>query len=223
MRLDKNKAIKLRHAGKSYREIEKKLGVPKSTLANWFKKENWSKLIKKQLSFAARKNASKRMAVMSKKKKQERKKLYQTIRRLAQRRFGKLKQEKLFISGLLIYWGEGDNKLENGIIRVTNTDPIMLKLFYLFLKKYFPEIFPKTKAYLILYPDLIEKKCIKFWSKKIGLKQNRFIRSQYIHGHHPTKRLTHGICTLVITNRAYKEKIIIWLELFKNEVLKMRV
>jgi hypothetical protein len=163
------------------------------------------------------------MKIMSQKKKRERKKFYQSIKQVAQKQFKKFSQEKLFLGGLLIYWGEGDNKLKNGIIRVTNTDPIMLKLFYFFLKKYFPEIFPKIKAYLILYSDLVEQKCVKFWSKKIGLKQIYFTRSQYIQGHHPTKRLNYGICTLVITNRAYKEKIIIWLELLRKKILKMRV
>jgi hypothetical protein len=223
MRTDKNKATKLRKSGKSYGEIEKQLGVPKSTLTSWFRKENWSKSIKKRLSFIAIKNASKRMKIMSQKKKRERTKLYQSTKQLAQKQFRKISQEKLFLCGLVIYWGEGDSKLENGVIRVTNTDPVMLKLFHTFLKKYFPEISHKTKAYLILYPDLVDEKCKKFWSKKIGIKQNRFIKSQYIQGRHPTKRLDYGVCTITITSRAYKEKIIVWLELFRKEILKMRV
>lgn len=223
MRQDKNQAIKLRKSGKSYGNIEKILGISKSTLSNWFQKENWSEEIKKRLSIVARKESSQRMKIMSQKKSRERQRVYLAMRQLAEKQFKKNSQENLFIWGLLIYWGEGDSKLENGIIRASNTDPIMLRLFYLFLKKYFPEIFYKTKAYLILYSDLVNEKCIDFWSKKIGLKKDYFIKSQYIQGHRPTKRLNYGICTLVITNRAYKEKILTWLKLFKREVLRLRV
>ena len=41
MRKDKKKAISLRLSGKSYNEISTKLGVPKSTLSSWFRREKW--------------------------------------------------------------------------------------------------------------------------------------------------------------------------------------
>ena len=37
MRLDKQTAFKLRLQGKSYNEISKALGIPKSTLSDWFR------------------------------------------------------------------------------------------------------------------------------------------------------------------------------------------
>ena len=223
MRNDKDAAIALRKDGKSYREICKILKIPKSTLNGWLSGIKWSQEIKKRLSEIALENARVRMKEMARQAGNDRLKLYQQKRIIAGQKFKKFKQEKLFISGLMIYWGEGDSNLKNGAIRVANTDPLMLRLFHVFLKKYLSEISDKAKAYLVLYPDLNDDVCRKFWSEQIGVPLEKFIKSQYIKGRHPTKRLSYGICTIIITSRAYKEMINAWIELIKKDIQLMRV
>ncbi len=223
MRGDKVKAMQLRKRGGSYRDIEDKLGVPKSTLASWFHHTSWSRSIKERLSEKARRHASLRMRKMALHKNEERRILYGEKKHEAEAQYRTFHKDSFFMAGLMIYWGEGDNKLENGVIRVANSDPIMLRFFYLFLKKYLPEICQKTKAYLILYSDLNERTCLRFWSERIGLPLDRFFKSHYITGRHPTKRLGHGICTVTITSRAYKEKINAWLTMTKEQIARMRV
>lgn len=223
MRQDKIKAIKLRRRGKSYREIEKILGIPRSTLAGWFQKIQWSRKIKERLSLITRRQASQRMRTLVEKINQKRQKLYHATRRAAENQFKELKGDPLFIAGLMIYWGEGDRKLENGAIRVSNTDPALLKFFYFFIKKYLHEISHNIRAYLVLYPDLDEEECKKYWSKNIEIPMERFMKSTYIHGRHLTKRLAYGICTITISSRAYKEKIHAWLNLMRSETVNMRV
>ena len=222
MRQDKIKAINLRKAGKSYRDIEAALNIPKSTLTGWFQKTEWSRKIKKELSLVARQKSSRRMKALLGRIKETRQKEYALSRKNAHQEFAKLKKELIFIAGLMIYWGEGDKNLVNGRIRVSNTDPVMIKLFNIFIQKYLREIFYKTKAYLVLYPDLNEEECKKFWSANTGISVEKFIKSTFISGQHPTKRLGHGICTIIITSRVFKEKINTWLNLIRNEVIKMR-
>jgi len=217
MRQDKSAAIKLRKQGKSYQEIALALNVPKSTLSNWFSGTSWSGKTKDYLSKLARDNASKRMTVISHKKRAELQTAYQKQRIIAKQQFKKFVKERLLIAGLMIYWGEGDSKLENGIIRVANSDPLMIRLFYRFLKKYLPEVQAKAKIYLVLYKDLDEKSCQSTWSKKVGLPLERFIKSSFIKGRHPSRRLSYGIGTLTISSRLYKEQIITWVDLIKNE------
>jgi transposase-like protein len=43
------KAKELRKKGKSYSEISKQMGVPKSTLSYWFSDKNWSRDVKGRL------------------------------------------------------------------------------------------------------------------------------------------------------------------------------
>lgn len=223
MRTDKNNAIILRKSGKSYQKISKVLGIPKSTLTYWFKNVKWSKELKKQLVLKANIEARKRMIKISHQAKVEREKLYKNCRRIAKDKYRTYSKDSLFVGGLMTYWGEGDNKLKNGIIRVTNTDPAILKLFRLFIKKYLPSIYLKLRAYLILYPDLNDETCLKYWSKKVSIPLDKFFKSQYILGKHPTKRLLNGVCTVTITSRANKEIILSWINLKRKEINKMRV
>lgn len=217
MRKDKKIAIQLRQKGKSYQEITASMGVPKSTLSNWFSGMPWSEKTKKYLSELARANAKKRMKIISHRRRNALKKDYHEKQIIAKKQFTEFAKERLFIAGLMVYWGEGDSKLANGAIRVANSDPLMIKLFYKFLKTYLPEISKKARIYLVLYPDLNDEECKKYWSKKVGMPLNRFINSSFITGRSSNKRLIHGIGTLSISSRSYKEKIIIWLNLIKQE------
>lgn len=217
MRQDKQVAIELRKTGKSYREISNILNVSKSTLSNWFQKETWSKKVKKHLSNLAKKNASIRMTDMSNIRRESLQASYCQQRSIAKKQFEKFKQDRLFIAGLAIYWGEGDNKLEDGVIRVANTDPIMIRLFYAFLKKYLPEISDKAKIYLVLYPDLDDVSCQLYWSRKVGLPRKRFIKSSVIVGKSKKLKIRHGIGTITISSRLYKENIITWIDLLKKD------
>jgi len=164
MRQDKEKAFLLRRQGKSYREIQKDLGMSRSTVSLWFKDIGWSKKIKKNLVKKHDMALVEKMKKMTERAGEKRLQLYKNKREEAVRLYEQFSRDQLFTSGLMVYWGEGDSKLENGKIRVANSNPLMIKLFYLFLKKYLPEIAIKSKIYLILYPDLNDDVCKRYWS-----------------------------------------------------------
>ncbi len=217
MRQDKQLAINLRKQGKSYNEIASILNISKSTLSNWFQKTKWSQEVKKNLSALARKKASIRMTSISNVRRKSLQANYRQQRSIARKQFEKFKHDRLFIAGLAIYWGEGDNRLDGGVIRVANTDPVMIRLFYDFLKKYLPEISDKAKIYLVLYPDLNDSNCQRYWSAKVGVPLKRFIKSSVIVGKSKKRRISHGIGTITISSRLFKESIITWIDLLKKE------
>lgn len=216
MRKDKEKAVALRRLGKSYKYIESSLGVPKSTLHDWFSQKTWSKKIKQELQKHnrewSRKNLRKVAMARSRGLKQE----YLVIRKQAVDDFEKYKHDPLFTAGLCLYWGEG-YKNKKGDIRITNTDPGLLNVYKTFLERFFPEDFKKIKIHLLLYPDLDEKTCIGYWSKKLGISKGMFIRSTYIQGKHATRRLPHGIVMLYFCSRSKKEKLLQWIECMAKE------
>ena len=108
-------------------------------------------------------------------------------------------------------------------MRVTNSNSLLVKNFYLFIKKFLPQVFQKTKMYLVLYPDLNDCKCKEHWSKMVGVPLDRFYKSQYIKGRSAKRILLFGVGTLIVSSRAYKEMIIHWLELRKKEISLVRV
>ena len=217
MRNDKHIAIKLRKQGKSYSKISKELDIPKSTLSDWFSSMDWSKPIKAELTKKANYIARKRLRLYNKKRKIFWEAWREKARQQARDSFSKLKSNPLFIAGLMLYWAEGDNKPENSF-RLSNTDPRMIKLYVKFLIESLDISIENIRLGLILYPDLVENKCVEFWSKNTGVHKSQFYKTQFIQGRHPTKRLSNGICMVICGNRQLKEKVLLWIDLLSKNL-----
>ncbi len=212
----KREIFKLRVLGKSYREIAGTLGVSRSTVSYWLADNKESQKIRAQLVRLSNSKDSARV-----------KKLKATLaikwgtwadaaRQEAAKRFNKLLDDPLFVAGIMIYWGEGDSKIENPL-RMGNTDPRMIGIFVKFLRVLMDIPVNKIRLGLILYPDLSDKECIEFWQTATGLPSENFIKSHYIKGLHPTKRLSHGICTVTVNSKQQKIKMLEWIDLFAKK------
>ena len=218
MRNDKHLAIKLRKQGKSYNKISKELDISKSTLSDWFSNIQWSQKIKKELIRKANYIAKKRLRLICKARREYWEKWREEFRKEAHKEFSSLITNPLFITGINLYWAEGDGKLKNGRVELVNTDPRMMALFVKFLRRVTK--IPKNKifAWMTLYPDLSENKCKLFWSKSIGISPTRFQKTQFIRGRHPTKKVEYGMCAVQVNSRGLKEKIFTWIELLSRKL-----
>ena len=217
MRSDKHLALKLRRQGKSYNKISKEFNIPKSTLSDWFSQLGWSKDIKNELTRRANYIAIKRLRLFNKKRREIWEQWREKAREQARRDFPLLKNNPLFIAGLIIYWGEGDSKIKNPF-RLSNTDPRMIALYTKFLNKSLNIPKENLRSTIILYPDLSEEKCMNFWATTIGIPKSQFYKTQFIKGKHPTKRLSNGICMITCGNRQIKEKILVWIDLLSKSL-----
>jgi len=217
MRNDKSEAFVLRKKGLSYSAISNRLVVPKSTISYWFKDIDWSKDIKKQLSDKAKIISTERLKRLIVLRKIKYDKLYQLAQREAEIYFLKNKNNLLFITGIMLYWGEGDKNFKNGAIRITNTDPTMIKIFKQFLLDIFNYEETKIRAWLLLYPDLNIKECLKYWNANTDIPLINFTKSTIIGRRHKTHRLPYGVCTISITNKYLKKKILTWIDLYKQD------
>lgn len=213
-------ALQLRKEGLSYGEIHRRLGIPKSTLCEWFKRQKWSQKVKQQLIEKAKSGSLKQIPILAKINKKRFERVRENARIEAAGEFKRLKSNPLFISGLMLYWGEGDSKAENGQVRLINTDVDMMKFFRHFLMKICKVPSTRLKVSLYLYPDLSEAKCKIFWSNSLSTPTDQFYKTQFIKGRHPSKRLQHGICGISVQSRCLKEKILKWLQLYKVELIK---
>ncbi len=218
MRSDKNKATELRKSGKSYQQIEKKLSIPRSTLSAWFGGALWSKKIQSELESIARVAHTARIENLNKIRGEHLQKLYLKARDEAVEDFSLLKYHPLFIAGIMLYWGEGD-KASPHRISLTNADPDMMKIFVAFINEFCKIDEKRVKAWLLLYPDLDEAICKKYWVTQAGLENIDFNKSIVIQGRHTTKRLGHGVCTVVLSSRYFKEKMLIWIKLFPGVLI----
>lgn len=216
MRIDKERAFKLRREGKSYKEIRVILGVPLSTLSEWFANEEWSKLIAVNLTAKKALQSKIRITDLSRARGAKLRALYEEARMSAEREYMILKEDPLFIAGIVAYWGEGD-KVSTDRVRLSNTDPKMVLLFKRFLTFLCNVPEEKITCWLLLYPDLDNETCKKYWSEATGIPLANFRKSMVIQGRHKTKRLSYGVCSVVVSSRYLKEKMLLWLRLISEE------
>lgn len=217
MRKDYTKAEQLRRAGKSYKEIRKKLGIPIATLSDWFKNAPWSIEVKNKLAGEESLSNPNKLQLMVAATKKKFARLHEEYRAEAINEFVDIKNNPLFLAGVMLYWGEGDKNVRNGTIALSNSEPGMIRTFYVFLVNALKIPKERIAFHLILYPDLIDPVQKNFWSQATGIPLSQFRKSVFIKGRHPTRRLSYGVGLIRVGSRQHKEKIIKWIELYKNE------
>lgn len=128
--------------------------------------------------------------------------------------FESLKDNPLFIVGIMLYWAESDNNLSTANTRLSNTDPRMIKMFINFAEQICKVSRENIRIALIIYPDIIESDCKKFWSKFLHIPLNQFYKTQVIQGKLRNKKIEQGICMVHIGNTSLKIRIHTWINLY---------
>ncbi|MEI6238433.1 MAG: helix-turn-helix domain-containing protein [bacterium] len=205
---DKQKAIKLRLKGKSYSEIRKELVVSKSSLSEWLRNFPLSKNRFLELSREERRVESYR-ATMHRKRKIKLENAYSKAKDI----IGNLNNREVFISGIFLYWGEGDKN--DSTVSVSNTDPNIMKFFVKWLENLGVKK-EDMKIVLHLYSDMNENKEKEFWSKtlKIGVenfrktytKETKLSNITYKNG------FGHGTCMIRVYDKELKSLILMCLK-----------
>ncbi len=216
MRKDKNIAFELRKQGKSYREIQKEIGVSRSTLCDWFKNVAWSKHNKNININRNIKLSTERLEKLNTARTANLVHYYEEALLEAGDLYHRFRQEPLFTAGLMIYAGEGD-KLNKGLIRMANADPSIHKVFLHFSEKYLGFKRENLKFSLLCYPDHDVDAVKMFWVNTLGIFASNFHKIIVIQGRHPTKRLQYGVLSSIIASTVKKKVILKWIELFCSD------
>lgn len=175
----KSRAISLRKRGLSLKYIEKKLGIPRSTLSGWFKNIKLSKKQKKKL-FNDWKNGLVRA--------REKAVLWHKNGRNERRERIK-KEVEIFFNGLhidnkvgellmaMFYLAEG-GKTENSFM-VANSNPQILKSIIILYRKLYKLDESKFSCVLHLRKDQNENKLKLFWSTLLKIPECKFTKTQF--------------------------------------------
>lgn len=221
MRKDKEIAIQMRRHGKSYNEIITALRVPKSTLSGWMSKIDWSRELKQKLRQSAQDVHTIRLKELNKTRGANLARAYEEACTEARTEFEILKYNLLFIAGIMLYWGEGD-KLTKYSTTISNTDPYLIRLYVFFLENVCRIPKEKIKAHVLIYPDLDEKACCLYWASQSHIDLSRFTKCTVIQGRHKVRRLTHGVCMVIVSSTYFKVKVLEWLKLLPDELMNQR-
>ncbi|MDP2741458.1 MAG: hypothetical protein Q8O66_02110 [bacterium] len=173
MNKNKNLAIKLRKRGKSYNQIVKILGTPKSTLSLWLRDIKMSPDVRKKFWNDVKERQVKNITEFNKKLAEKARKRAQEIQENAAKTIGFLSKKDLLLIGTALYWGEGFKKTR-WVLAFSNSDPLMIKIIMRFFRETcnIPE--EKMKATVQTHPNVTPKKAVDYWSKITGIPKNQF-------------------------------------------------
>ena len=211
MKLVREKALKMRLKGFSYNEINRALGVPKSTQNGWFRH-----LVLSDAAVTRLKERTLQGTINAFVKRNKLQTHHAKIRARKAQAFGRkeipfLTKKDLKIVGATLYWAEGYKRLRirDGKERVShpialvNSDPEMIRVFIRFLREVMEVDFEKITASMRLYPHINEEAAHKYWVKITGLPRQQFRKSTYLissasKGVRPYNRLPWGTLSIQV-------------------------
>ncbi len=206
----KSTAIALRKKGKSIREIETALGIPRSTLSGWLRSVQLSKTKKNLLDKKHREaliKARRSAIVWHNKQKVERMEFAKTS---ALETISTIESSKeiLELCLALLYLGEGSKK--NFTTSMGNSDPLILKFFLKILRSVFKVELSKISLYLHLRADQDSEKMKRYWSQELGMPLDRFRKTSIDKRTIKTPTYEHykGVCVVDCGNVAIQRKLV---------------
>jgi hypothetical protein len=115
----------------------------------------------------------------------------------------------LFGLGCGLYWGEG-NKKNRTCVRLGNTDPMLVKIFILYLNERYAIDEQKLHYGLQIFSDMDPNKAKAFWVSYLNANPKNFqktivtpSRAQGTYG----KKCEHGVLTVYFNNRKLRDTI----------------
>jgi len=214
-------AIAFRKRGFTYTEIAKICAVSRGTVSTWLKSLPFSEEITKQNKARAAIDNKRRMISINKARTTERNKQYAEVVRVAEIEYQNYRSSQLFVAGLMLYVGEGDNTHPR-LIRLANSRPELHLIFVRFLVTYLGVDKQSIRFWLLLYPDLDEVRCMKHWSKKTGISVAQFYKNQVIQGRGQKRTLHFGVGNTIIGSTHLKKKLNCWIKLALDELQKKK-
>lgn len=216
-KLEKEQALNLRKRGFTYQEIAKYTNVSVSTISLWLKNEAWSHKITEDNQKRAARDNRKRISLLNTARGNQYKKLYAEAERSAITEFKHYKTNPLFIAGLMLYVGEGDNG-DSRLIRLANTKMDIHRIFIAFLEAFLGVPREKIRFWVLLYPDLDPQKCSRAWADALKLPLSQFHKYQVIQGKSTKRVLQYGVGNTIIGSAVMKKKLMKWIELALAEL-----
>ncbi|MFQ5661877.1 MAG: hypothetical protein ACE5F2_01335 [Candidatus Paceibacteria bacterium] len=227
----REKAFLLRKKGRSYNEINRLLGVPKSTLSDWFSGMVLSEEAQKRIQSRVHRGLLNGLIKRNKMQTHMARQRAAKTQKEASAEIGKLTKRELLLIGTALYWGEGYKKLvvRNGIERTwhtvsfVNSDENMIRIFIEFANKVLGIPNKDIKATMRLYNHINEKDALRYWMRTSGLPKGVFRKATYLASvaskrKRSYNRLQYGTLQIEIAQTDKFHRIMGWIEGMKKQI-----
>lgn len=206
---EKTQAVNLRKSGKSYSEIRKTIKVSKATLSLWLRDIKLSPEQEQRIYIDLRQKNAYRMA---KSNQDKRIKVTEEILKSAKKDIPQVLDNPLFLSGLMLYWAEGDKSEVQERVKFTNSDPRMIKLMMRWFREICKVPEEKFRAGVYIHSLHAREDIEKYWSKVTNIPTSQFFKTQIKSTtlKHRRNRLYEGTFAITISDRNFFRKIKGW-------------
>lgn len=229
MRRDKENALKLRLQGRSYNEIGRLLGVPKSTLSGWFTGLQLSDKAQKRIQDRVYRGTLRGLIKRNKNQTHLAIQRMRNIRAVAEKEIKKIGLSDLKLIGIALYWAEGYKRaaVRNGreltchAVALANSDPKLILLFIRFLKEVCHVPDEEINAEIRIYEHLNESELLNFWQRTTKIPRANFGKVYYgisrsSIGKRPFNRLPYGTISVRVNSTNLFHKIMGWIQGLSN-------
>lgn len=128
------------------------------------------------------------------------------------------REQLLYGLAMGLFWGEGTKAISSSV-RLTNTDPAMIKLFRSFLLEICQVDLNKIRYSIVTFNDSIPAAASAYWAQELGISEGKFGTIVTIppqgKGSYKKKSL-YGVCSITVSNIKLKQWIMQQLEEIKK-------
>ncbi len=214
----KQKSIKLRQKGYSIKEIAAILSVSKGSVSTWVRdviltkdqklnlkyKTHSPEVINKRRNSRLRNELFKRQFIINK----------------ASEDIGKIDKDMLKMIGISLYWGEGGKT--NGIARISNSDPSVIKVAMRFFREICKVDENRFRAHIHIHSKEVIKEAEKYWSNIIGIPITQFYKTYSIKSKSSKNihnKLQYGTVDVGVCDTKLLLTILGWIEGVKKQLI----
>lgn len=225
MRTDRAQATKLRLSGRSYTEIQRRLGIPKSTLAGWFGSLRLPPIAAARIRERTHRKSAKGLVAHNRRQTVLAQARALDARQDAARVVTALSRRELLLVATALYWAEGhkrpvrrgDREVTYHPVSLTNADPLLIRLFLRFLREYCAVPVAKLKASLRIFPHQSASRLQRYWQQQTGIPARNFHRiytgvSISSRRLRPFSRLPYGVLQIRVSDTALFHRIMGYIE-----------
>jgi len=208
----KLKAQALRKQGLSVKEIQKRLKVSRSSVSLWVRDIRLTKKQLEKLYLNKRTGALKGSIVAAMNKIRIREELTKKLIEKGEKEVGKIFQRDKFITGIALYFAEGEKSSEH--ISFSNSDPRAIEFMVGWFRKFCKVPEEKFRCSLYIHDNLNENTAKKFWSKLTKIPLSQFRKSYIVKNNpHRLRKVKHpyGVLRIGVSNVNLHRKIIGWI------------
>ena len=213
----------MRKRGASIRDVEKRLAIPRSTLSGWFRNVELSDYNRKKLAKRhgdALTNARIKAVIWHNEQKAMRLAQAKNEAEEILRHLNLDNQSITELALAMLYYGEG-SKSDKGLV-LGNSNVELLKFFVSTLKFLYKIELSKVRCELHLRADQKATQLVTYWSKNLGIPENRF-RGIYFDKRtagRKTYDTYYGVCVVSYDNVAIQRKLMYLYSLYCQKVIQ---